>query len=474
MKVILVTWLIAGALVSQSAASKPNIVFFLSDDQLKADYGCYGLPRNITPVTDRLAAEGLVFDQMFTTQAICAPSRSSLFTGLYPIRHGCFMNHIATRNGTKTVYDALKPLGYQVALAGKLHVKPASAFRWDEYIGSNEHAPLEIDRIDAYLTKVKDRPFCLFIASSFPHGPYPTNPDYPAARTVLHPHMGPWQKKQLAGYYDNIAIKERELGQVLELLQKHDLEEETVFIYSSDHGNGAGAKYTVYDRGLNVPFVVRWPGKIKPGRTAALTSYVDILATFVDIAGGESPDGLDGTSFYPVLEGTANSHHETVFGVMNQQGVWHAHIFPRRSARDKRYHYIHNFNTMDRIELDQQAGKEIDPFRRLGAQMHPTTPEEELYDTKTDPFELMNLAEDPSYDAIKSGLKKKLFRWMSEQNDFLTEGGPIPYLRSTHPLDVDSGDLKASMKDIYDCPAELEGTIDQYLDPHALTAPSTN
>ena len=82
-------------------------------------------------------------------------------------------------------------------------------------------------------------------------------------------------------------IKEKELEDVLAMLDKHGLKENTIFCYSSDHGNGTGAKYTVYDRGLNVPFIVRWPGKVKPGRTDALASYVDVLPTFVDIAGGQ-------------------------------------------------------------------------------------------------------------------------------------------------------------------------------------------
>jgi uncharacterized sulfatase len=452
------------------AADRPNFVFFLSDDQLINDYGCYGLPLELTPTTDALADEGLVFEQMFTTQAICAPSRSMLFTGQYPIRNGCFMNHTAVRNGTKTVYDALKPLGYNVALAGKVHVQPKSVFRWDAYMGSNSPEPLPLDQIDAYLSKVKDQSFCLFISSSLPHGPYPENPKFPAEKTIVHPYMKSAQKRTLPGYYDNIAIKEKELERVLAMLDKHGLADNTVFVYSADHGNGAGAKYTVYDRGLNVPFIVRWPGRVKPGRTDALASYVDILPTFVEIAGAQPPEGVDGKSFLPVLMGKTDKHHEIVFGLMTQQGVWDAHIFPRRSARGERYHYIHNFNTMERIELDRQEGKEIDPFRLLGAQKHPDVPEEELYDTQADPFELNNLASDQQYAGIKARLKKELFDWMESQNDFLAEGGSIPYLKSKHPLDMNSSDIRANMT-IYDCPEELEGTIDNYLDPHALTAP---
>lgn len=454
------------------ALKPPNFIFFLSDDQTKVDYGCYGLPLNLTPVTDRLAEESLVFEKMFTPQAICAPSRSSLFTGLYPIRHGCFLNHIETRSGTKTIYDALKPLGYEVALAGKVHVKPSSVYRWDRYIGSNGHAPLEMDQIEAYVAEVKDRPFCLFITSSFPHGPYPADPEYPVEKTIVHPYMKAGQSHRLAGYYDNIAIKENELEQVLAMLKKQGLERNTVFVYSSDHGNGGRAKFTTYDTGLNVPFMVRWTGTIKPGRTDALASYVDVLPTFVELAGGAPLLGVDGESFSRVLKNATAKHQKTVFGVMNQQGVWQAHIFPRRSARNERFHYIHNFNTLERIQLDREAGKKIDPFRLLGAQQHPNTPEEELYDTLTDPFELVNLAGDPRLASMQATLKHTLFAWMEGQHDFLTEGGVIPYLKSDHPLDVDSGDIRPSMKHLYDCPAELEGTIKTYLDPHVLTDPA--
>ncbi|MEM1295499.1 MAG: sulfatase [Verrucomicrobiota bacterium] len=455
-----------------NAATRPNFVFFLSDDQTKADYGCYGLPLGLTPVTDKLAKESLVFDQMFTAQAICAPSRSMLYTGQYPIRNGCFMNHIAVRNGTKTVFDALKPLGYNVALAGKVHVKPPSVFRWDRNMGSKGHTLLSFDDVDSYLSQVKGQPFCLFINSSFPHGPYPKNPKYPATKTVLHPHNKQVSGKFLAGYYDNIATKEGELEQVLAMLEKHDLTENSVFIYASDHGNGPRAKFTTYDTGLNVPFIVRWPGKVKPGRTDALASFVDVLPTFVDLAGGEPLDHLDGESFLPVLMGESQEHQKTVFGLMTQQGVWNAHIFPSRTARGKRYRYIHNFNTMERIRLDEQDGKDIDPFRRLGASKHPNTPQEELYDTHADPFEQQNLADDPDYTGIKANLKRALFSWMEAQNDFLTEGGPIPFLESTHPLDVDSGDIRPEMKHVYDCPDELEGTVEIYMDPHELTAAS--
>ena len=92
---------------------------------------------------------------------------------------------------------------------------------------------------------------------------------------------------------------------------------------------------------------------------------------------------------------------------------------------------------------------------------HQKTPEEELYDTNNDPFELVNLAKDPKFAVIKAELKGELFKWMKQQKDFLTEEGPIPYLKSTHPIDKSSR--------LYDCPSELKGTIKKYIDPHKLT-----
>ncbi|VGO23149.1 sulfatase family protein [Pontiella sulfatireligans] len=458
-RIFLVTAMAAG--LAQAAASKPNFVFFLSDDQLKADYGCYGLPLDLTPTTDQLAKQGLVFEKMFTAEPICAPSRAMLFTGQYPVRNGLFVQHTASRAGTKTVYDALTPLGYDVSLIGKVHVKPNSVFRWSSPATKQNIKALPMEDVDAYFAKNKEKPFCLFLTSHYPHGPYPAKPKFPQDQVVVHPFMKGGSKNGLAGYYDHISKKEKELAQVLQLLEKYKLDENTVFVYSSDHGNGMGAKYTVYDRGLNVPFIVRWLGRIKPGRTKALSSYADVVPTFVELAGGEPVDGVDGKSFASILKNPEEKHQKYVYGVMTQQGVWGTHVFPRRSVHNGRFHYIYNFNTLEKIARDESKNKTIDPFHRIGAEMHPEVTEEELYDTDSDPWELNNLASNPSLVKIKSELKGELFQWMESQNDFLTEGGEIPYLKSKHPVDQSS--------EKYTCPPELEGAIKTYLDPHNLT-----
>ena len=113
---------------------RPNIIMFLADDQSITDHMTYGNEKVPTPVTQAFSKESLVFDNAFTGQAICAPSRSMLLTGLYPLRNGCYINHTAIRPGVKTLPFYLKKLGYDVLLVGKSHIKPADQFPWTQWI----------------------------------------------------------------------------------------------------------------------------------------------------------------------------------------------------------------------------------------------------------------------------------------------------------------------------------------------------
>ena len=108
--------------------NKPNFIIYLSDDQDYLDYGIYGNNRVDTKYVDKLASEGLKFTNFHTAQAICAPSRSQLYSGLYPLKNGCFANHIPVKKTTKSVVHYLKDLGYEVVLAGKSHVNPPFVF----------------------------------------------------------------------------------------------------------------------------------------------------------------------------------------------------------------------------------------------------------------------------------------------------------------------------------------------------------
>ena len=129
---------------AQEKKLKPNFIFYLADDQDLLDYGIYGNPKVHTPAVDKLAKEGMRFNNFYTSQAICAPSRSQIFTGMYPVKNGCMANHLAVRPNIKTVINYMEDQGYDVVLAGKGHVKPNNVFKWSKYFKSVDHRYLPV------------------------------------------------------------------------------------------------------------------------------------------------------------------------------------------------------------------------------------------------------------------------------------------------------------------------------------------
>jgi uncharacterized sulfatase len=409
--------------------SKPNIVLFLADDQSFDDVGCYGNNVIRTPNIDRLAKEGLKFNLAFTPTAMCSPSRSALYTGLYPHRNGCHPNHSRIKPGIKTLPYYLKSLGYRVGLAGKVHVKPKNQFPF-EYMG------LKPKQIENFITLESDKPFCLIVASNEPHGPHKKG-GYRPDQVLVPPNKVDTQqtRQQLANYYTDIDLLDEELGRVMDLLKKHSLEQNTLFVYTSDHGYDIFAKWSCYDAGLHVPFIVRWPGRVKSTTaTDAMISFVDVLPTFIEAAGGNPPKDIDGRSFLPVLLGRKKKHHDVVFGAHTTRGIISGRAYPIRSMRTQTHKYIRNLNHEGMFQCVTTHGhdyKEIDhsmwgswkqkaktdSFAAKRVRMFQYRPAEELYDLVKDPYELNNLADEPTHKKLLASLGKKLDEWMKQQGD---------------------------------------------------------
>ena len=292
--IVLLSFFIYSDLSAQE--NRPNIIFYLADDQDLLDYGAYGNPKVYTPAVDELSKEGIRFNNFYTSQAICAPSRSQIFTGMFPVKNGCMANHLPVKSDLKTVIDYMGEAGYDVVLAGKGHVKPNAVFRWSKYFKSIDHRYLPIEEIDNFLDDI-DKPFCLFIASDFPHGPYPKNSKYTKEDIYKLPYDKGNFKNFKKGYYQNIYNDNLQLEKVLQMIKNKGLKDNSVFIYASDHG--ISGKWGVSEQGLKVPFVVRWPGVIKPNTVSnTMLSFVDVLPTFLDIAGVvDVPNDIDGKSF---------------------------------------------------------------------------------------------------------------------------------------------------------------------------------
>lgn len=417
------------------AGGRPNIVLFLSDDHSRDDSGCYGGEHYQTPHIDRLAREGLVFENAATVSAICVPSRASLLTGLHPQRHGAMQNHSEVHAGTRSLPHHLSALGYRVILAGKQHVAPDADFPFERVLHRKKNTRFLEEALDAG----GDGPFCLVVSSHEPHDPHePAAPGEPGhvdpADVVVPPYLidTPAMREELAGYATDIWRVDQQVGLVLDMLERRGLEASTLVAYTSDHGHGLMAKFSCYDVGLGVPLVVRWPGVVEPGRrTDALVSVVDWLPTLVELAGGEAPADLDGRSLAPLLRGETDSHRAVLFATHTNLGIAGGNRYPIRAAWNHEARYIRNLRpdqTFTNWQMMDTQGKELtdpetlwgswrqaaaeDPAVQQRLERFLLRPAEELYDLRSDPHELTNVAADPGREEQLSTLRRELDQWL--------------------------------------------------------------
>ena len=426
-------WLVAGFARGGEPKKRPNFLIILSDDHGRLYTGCYGAKGPRTPNIDRLAAEGMLFSRAFTATAMCAPSRSMLYTGLFPHRNGAHPNHSAVKPGTKSLPHYLEPLGYRVALAGKTHIKPRACFPF-EYLSRN--------RVGQFLASLRGEPFCLVVATHHPHTPWLKEGPYKASDVVLRPDIldTPATRQAMAWYWNSVDALDKEVGEVLSLLERHGLKDNTLCIYTSDHGaQFPFSKWTLYDAGIRVPFIVRWPGRVKPGsRSDAMVSFVDVLPTLIEAAGGSQPANLDGRSFLGVLEGRAKEHRDFIPATHTTRGIISGSYYPIRAIRTRTHKYIVNLNPEGKftnLVTEGRAGRKDkrggpadywrswlelarrDPKAAERVRKYQHRPPEELYDLRTDPFELKNLASDPAQRPLMDRLRALLRAWMKQQGD---------------------------------------------------------
>lgn len=428
---------------------RQNFIFYLADDQDLLDYGCYGNPNVSTSNVDKLAEEGMKFTNFHTAQAICAPSRSQIFTGMYPVKNGCMANHIGVKPNIKSIATLLKDAGYEVVLAGKSHVKPNKVFNWTHYFKNLEHRYLPLEKIDNYLKNVK-KPFCLFITSDYPHGPFPKTSEYAKKDIYQLPYDNGRVGNHKPGYYKNIKDDNIQLGKILKMVDSYNLSNNSMFIYASDHG--LSGKWGLAEQGLKVPFIVRWPGHVKPNSTShTLLSFVDVLPTLLAASKTEIPKNIDGKSFLNILKGDKAEVHKYIFGVATKQNIRNAKVFPSRMVKNNSFKLIRNFNAKEVLASNLGENQIVNEFIKMGANSFPNKPYEELYDLKNDPYQKNNLINNKKYKNERLQLSNALVTWMTAQNDFLLMD-TMPLLKPTlHPLDKNTKWTKV--------PNELEGKL---------------
>ncbi len=423
----------------------PNFLIVLADDLGAGDVGVYGGSDARTPRIDQLASEGVRFERAFVPTAMCSPSRAALYTGLHPRRNGLEANHGAAHADVKSLPHYLAPLGYRSAVAGKTHVAPMAAFPF-AWI---ERTP---EAVTSFLDEDPERPFALVIAQNEPHLPWQDGAGFDPAALTVPPHLidTPEFREARARYLSSVELADQELGRYLDLIEARGLGENTFVVFLSDHGAAFPfAKWTLYDAGLRVPLIIRWPENLAARKSQALVSSIDLLPTLVELAGGDPPRTLDGESLVPLLRGERVGHRRLVFGTHVSRGVSNApDAYEIRSARSESFHYIRNLhpdktftnnitegpNLLGAIGIffargrfgglgvpeyweSWQAAAADDPTLAARLERYQHRPAEELYDVRSDPAELHNLAPDRAQAAALLGMRARLDTWLAMESD---------------------------------------------------------
>ena len=416
-----------------SPTRNPNIIIVFTDDQGYADVGCFGAKGFNTPNLDRMAEEGVLFTDFHATTAVCSASRVSLLTGCYPERVSILGalspgSKIGINDEEVTIAEILKSCGYATAVYGKWHLGDNPKFLpmrhgFDEYFGlpySNDMWPnhptagdrypplplIEGEKIIQYMPDqtmlttwyteraVKfiennyDKPFFLYVPHSMPHVPLHVSDKF--------------KGKSERGLYGDVIMEiDWSVGQIMAALKKHDIDEQTLMIFTSDngpwlsYGDHAGSadplregKGTMFEGGMREPCIMRWQGRIPAGTVChELATTMDILPTVTKLVGGKLPEhNIDGHDILPLMTGKKGAKSPTEVYYCYYGGSLEA----VRSGRWK-LHFPHNYRTM--------AGKP----GGTGGKPNPYSQAEiglELFDLENDIGETTNVA-DKHPDVVK-------------------------------------------------------------------------
>jgi len=452
------------AVAAQSQPARPNIVLILSDDHTAEFMGCYGNPTIHTPNLDRFASEGMRFTRFFTSAPQCVPSRTAYLTGRSPVsaRMGRFTAPLPA--DVVTLPELLRSEGgYFTGICRR-------QFHLDGAPGPNSRAVFEKHKLQTFDSRVDyldraspramtaqrvneffdkrpaNKPYFLWVNFDDPHFPWDNIPGGVDANKLRVPGFLPdlpGVREDLRRYYDEVQRMDGEFQLVLDIIAKRAGTDNTIILFAGDNGfpfpHGKG---TLYDPGLNVPFIMKWQGRIQPGSVCDdLISGEDYTVTMLDAAGIKPAKEMSGVSFLNRLTGRPYQPRKHVFA----QRVTHGsrpfaegtttHTFDlSRMARGVRYKLIYNctphqqyspvdsYNELSWREMsDENAWGRLDPkFSRM--YFSPARPVFELYDMEQDPMETTNLAGRPELAAVERELKLALQEKMILDWDYL----PLP------------------------------------------------
>ena len=409
---------------------KPNILYIHSHDtgRYLQPYG-HAIP---TPNLQSLAERGVLFRRAYCAAPTCSPSRAALLTGQSPHSAGMLglaNRHFVLRDFSKHIIHTLKSAGYTSALAGIQHLSGARYHGGAADVGYDQI--LTEDRPGAhtaaadFIRSNPQEPFWLTVGFFENHREFPTehdvNPDY------VNPPAGlpdtPRVRQDMANYIAMAKILDEKVGAVFQALDDSGLRENTLIIYTTDHGIAfPGMKCSLTDAGMGVALIMQGAGLFSGGQVVdAMVSHVDIFPTLCDLLSIDPPAWLQGHSILPLLRGQADSVRDEVFAEVN----YHAAYEPKRAVRTERYKYIRRYDDRSSPVLSNiDDGLAKSELLEAGYAQHAVAPEQ-LYDTVFDPGETNNLIDSASQADVLADMRARLERWMRATDDPLLSG-PIP------------------------------------------------
>jgi arylsulfatase A-like enzyme len=449
-----------------------NLLFVFSDQQRYSALGANGNTVVQTPNLDRMAAQGMVCDNMFSNHPLCSPFRAILLTGRFGWQNGVIDNEYAPRKDIPTLPQAFKAAGYRTGHIGVWHLGVGPYREADRYgidylaavdgIGGNyfdqsyfenEVGPerregwtpvVETDLAIRFMQQSKaespERPFALFVSWRPPHWPYPRHPAeyaiYDPADVDLPgnvpPQMADFARREIADYYASCTGLDAQMGRLLDALSSLDLADDTIICYTSDHGDhlsshGYGKPYdrwlhhsmraskaTPYDESAHVPFVIRWPGGTVPGsRSQVFMGAIDLVPSLLGACGVAQPPGFQGRDISTVWQGQSPPSATAEMRRANDSVYLMnmANGWPDRHAWMGRWRGVRNQRYTYARWFDNERG----PW---------------LFDRETDPLEMNNIAGDATARPAMAEMEALLHRWMEATHDPFEYGkrGPRGFL----------------------------------------------
>jgi N-sulfoglucosamine sulfohydrolase len=429
---------------AQQQEDQPNILWIVSEDNSPL-IGAYGDTFATTPHLDQIASEGVLYEQAFATAPVCAPARSTLITGVYSTTMGT--QHMRSTypipEFIRFFPRYLREAGYYTSNNAKKDYNTVDQTEaWDEsgntatYKNRKPGQPF----FAVFNLSVSHESSLHEAVESLQHDPekVPIPPYHPRTAEMKHD----W-----AQYYDKMEMMDAQVGALLEELEEAGLADNTIVFYYSDHGGVLGrSKRFMYESGLHVPLIIRFPKQyqhLAPGRpgsrTDRIVTFADFAPTVLSLAGIPAPDDMQGTAFLSEQQTAPAPYAFSFRGRMDER------IDMVRSVRDKKYRYIRNYMphkiyaqyieylwrapSMQSWEKAYRAGE----LNEVQSKFWESKPAEELYDVEADPHNVHNLAEDPKHQATLERMREANRQWLLESKDtgFIPEAMMIEIAKNT-------------------------------------------